>query len=109
MTRATESRPWPIPTTTAPPAASMYALPSASQIVEPSARTATGCAGSVERRKTWLTAHKVRASDPLGERLPQWENCSQDQRLEAPHGHIPGNKPARPARPSPLSDRPPAR
>src|SRR3970040_2698106 len=52
MTSAMDRRPWPTLTTIAPPAASRYARPSASQIVVPSARTATGSAGSSERRKT---------------------------------------------------------
>src|SRR6185436_18219092 len=51
-TRATDSRPWPMLTTTAPPDASRYSRPSASTIVEPWPSTATGGAGSEERRKT---------------------------------------------------------
>src|SRR5262245_44210574 len=63
MTRATDSRPWPTPTTIAPPAASRYALPSASQIVEPSARTATGGEASAERRKTLVIGGSSSARD----------------------------------------------
>src|SRR4249919_451221 len=79
MTRATDSRPCPIPTTTAPPAASRYARPSASQIVEPDARTATGGDASADRPKTGLLIEGSRPGV-----LPQSSSGPNDRRPPPP-------------------------
>src|SRR5262245_54525894 len=56
MASTTDRRPCPTPTTIAPPAASRYGLPAASQMVEPAARAATGTASPAALRKTWVTS-----------------------------------------------------
>src|SRR4051794_10360111 len=62
MTAATRSLPWPIPTTIAPPAASMYSRPSASTMVASWASTATGGSGISARRNTRPARGSTRSS-----------------------------------------------